>query len=71
MIDLQPHADGVVLPVRAHASARRNAIGGAQDGELKVVRGLDLRDLDDATVAEIGPAQPGGRLCSCLARKRR
>ncbi len=36
MIDLQPHADGTILPVRAHAGARRNEIGGPQAGMLKV-----------------------------------
>jgi uncharacterized protein (TIGR00251 family) len=36
MIDLAPHAEGVVLPVRASAGARSNAIRGIQDGALKV-----------------------------------
>ena len=36
MIDLQPHCDGTILPVRAHAGARRNEINGEQDGMLKV-----------------------------------
>lgn len=36
MIDLQPHPDGTVLAVRAHAAARRNEIGGEQAGMLKV-----------------------------------
>ncbi len=36
MIDLQPHADGAILPVRAQAGARRNEIRGPQQGALKV-----------------------------------
>jgi len=36
MIDLQPHASGTVLPVRAQPGARRNEIRGEQDGMLKV-----------------------------------
>ena len=36
MIDLEPHAEGVVLPVRAQPGAKRNEIRGLQDGMLKV-----------------------------------
>ena len=36
MIDLQPHAEGTILPVRARPGARRNEICGEQDGMLKV-----------------------------------
>ena len=36
MIDLEPHADGTILPVRAHPGARRNEVRGIQDGRLKV-----------------------------------
>ncbi len=36
MIALEPHSQGTILPVRAHAGARRNEIRGAQDGMLKV-----------------------------------
>ena len=36
MLDLQPHPDGVILPVRAQPGARRNEIRGEQDGMLKV-----------------------------------
>jgi uncharacterized protein (TIGR00251 family) len=36
VISIEPHADGAVLPVRAHAGARRNEIHGHQDGTLKV-----------------------------------
>jgi uncharacterized protein len=36
MIDLQPHAEGTVLPVRAQPGSRRNEIRGQQDGALKV-----------------------------------
>ncbi|MDZ7620000.1 MAG: DUF167 family protein [Patescibacteria group bacterium] len=35
-MELRPHADGTVLPVHAHAGARRNEVGGVQDGRLKV-----------------------------------
>jgi len=36
MIDLQPHAEGTILPVHAQPGARRNEIRGEQDGRLKV-----------------------------------
>lgn len=36
MIALEPHAEGTILPVRAHAGARRNEVRGEQDGMLKV-----------------------------------
>jgi hypothetical protein len=36
MIDLEPHAEGSILPVRAHAGARRNEIRGEHDGALRV-----------------------------------
>ncbi len=36
MINLEPHPRGVVLPVRAHAGARRNAILGEREGALRV-----------------------------------
>ena len=36
MIPLEPHAEGVILPVRAQPGARRNEIRGQQDGMLKV-----------------------------------
>ena len=36
VIAIEPHPDGVILPVRAHAGARRNEIRGEQDGALKV-----------------------------------
>ena len=36
MIDLQPHAEGTILPVRAQTGARRSEIRGEQDGALKV-----------------------------------
>ena len=36
MIDLEPHAEGVLLPVRAQPGAKRNEIRGVQDGMLKV-----------------------------------
>ena len=36
MIALEPHAEGTVLPVRAHPAARRNEIRGQQNGMLRV-----------------------------------
>lgn len=33
---LEPHAEGTILPVRAHPGARRNEIREVQDGMLKV-----------------------------------
>ena len=36
MIQLQPHENGTILPVRAQAGARKNGITGAHNGMLKV-----------------------------------
>jgi uncharacterized protein (TIGR00251 family) len=36
MIDLTTHPDGTILPVRAHAGAKRNAIAGIRAGSLQV-----------------------------------
>jgi hypothetical protein len=36
MIDLRPHAEGTILPVRAQPGARRTAVCGAHNGMLKV-----------------------------------
>ena len=36
MLNLQSHAGGTILPVRAQPGARRNEIRGEQDGMLKV-----------------------------------
>ena len=36
MIPFEDHADGVLLPVKAQAGARQNAIRGEQNGMLKV-----------------------------------
>lgn len=36
MINFQEHAEGVVIPIRANAGARKNEIGGQHDGMLKV-----------------------------------
>lgn len=35
-IALEPHPEGAILPVRAHAGARRNEIRGEQNGMLRV-----------------------------------
>lgn len=37
MIELEQHAAGVVLPVRAHAGAKRSELRGFQAGALKVM----------------------------------
>ncbi len=37
MIELKPHPEGTILPVRAQPGARRNEIRGEQDGMLKVL----------------------------------
>jgi uncharacterized protein len=36
MIDLEPHAEGTLLSVRAHPGARRDEIRGEHDGALRV-----------------------------------
>ncbi len=36
MIELQPHPQGVILPVRAHAGARQNGVLGVRQGMLRV-----------------------------------
>lgn len=36
MLALEQHPNGTILPVRAHAGARRNAILGVRDGALRV-----------------------------------
>ncbi|MEX2113939.1 MAG: DUF167 domain-containing protein [Pirellulales bacterium] len=36
MIALEAHAEGTILPVKAHAGARRNGIRGEQGGALQV-----------------------------------
>jgi hypothetical protein len=36
VIELEPHAQGVILPVKAHAGARRDAIEGYRQGMLRV-----------------------------------
>ena len=35
-VDLEEHPDGTILPVRAHAAARKNEIRGHQAGMLKI-----------------------------------
>lgn len=37
MLELDQHPDGVVLPVKAHAGARRNALKGIHAGALQVM----------------------------------
>jgi uncharacterized protein len=36
VIELEPHPEGTILPVRASAAARSNEIRGEQDGMLRV-----------------------------------
>ncbi len=36
MIALEPHAEGTILPVRAHPGARKNEVRGEHEGMLKV-----------------------------------
>jgi uncharacterized protein (TIGR00251 family) len=36
VIELEPHAEGVILPLRAQPGAKRNEIRGEQEGMLKV-----------------------------------
>lgn len=36
MIDLRPHSEGVLLPVKASPAARQNGIQGVHAGHLKV-----------------------------------
>ncbi len=36
MVALVPHAEGTILPLRAHAGARRSEIHRTQDGQFKV-----------------------------------
>lgn len=63
MIQLTPHPEGVVLPVRAQPGARRQAIRGVQAGALRVAV---------TQVAEKGKANRAlvDALCDALALKR-
>lgn len=36
MIDIRPHAEGLILPVRAQPGARKNGVVGEHGGTLKV-----------------------------------
>jgi uncharacterized protein (TIGR00251 family) len=36
VIELEEHPAGIILPIRAHAGARRNAIDGEKAGSLQV-----------------------------------
>lgn len=37
MVELKPHVDGVLLPIRAQPGGKRNELRSAVDGHLKVV----------------------------------
>jgi uncharacterized protein len=36
VVELVQHQNGILLPVRVHAGARRNAVTGIHDGALKI-----------------------------------
>ncbi len=63
MINLEPHPRGVVLPVRAHAGARRNAILGEREGALRVAvtaapeKGKANRAIIDVLSKSLGVAK--------------
>ena len=63
MIELGEHPEGIILPVRAQAGARDNAIRGLQDGALKVAV---------TQIAEKGKANKAilDVLCKSLSLKR-
>ena len=63
MIELVEHPEGVILPVRAQAGARDNAIRGLQEGALRVAV---------TQVAEKGKANTAVTdvLCKSLSLKR-
>jgi hypothetical protein len=54
MIDLVPHADGVILPVRAQPRARRAGVVGEHAGTLKVaVAAAPERGKANDAIAEV------------------
>jgi uncharacterized protein len=60
MIALEQRTEGVVLPVKAHAGARKNGIAGEHDGQLKVsVTQAPERGKANRAIAEV--------LCEALA----
>jgi uncharacterized protein (TIGR00251 family) len=54
MIDLNPHAQGTIIPVRAQPGARRNAVLGERAGALRVaVSAPPERGKANAAIAEL------------------
>lgn len=62
-VAIEPHSEGVVLPVRAQPGARRNEIRGEQDGALKVCV-TQAPEKGKANKAMIDV------LCKCLALRK-
>jgi uncharacterized protein (TIGR00251 family) len=63
MIQLEPHSEGVVLPVRAQPGASRSGVRGEQDGALKVgVTQIAEKGKANKALAEV--------LCKSLALRR-
>ncbi len=75
MIDLVPHADGVILPVRAQPRARRAGVVGEHAGALRVAvaaapeRGKANDAIAKVLADELGLAKSQVRLVSGLASR--
>jgi uncharacterized protein len=60
VIELESHPEGVILPVRAQAGAKRNGIQGTLDGALKVSvtqapeKGKANKAIQDVLAEELG-----------------
>jgi uncharacterized protein (TIGR00251 family) len=78
VIAIEKHAEGAILPVRAQPGARRNAVGGEQDGQLKVAvtqvaeKGKANRAIIEVLARELGLRKSQIELLSgeTAARKR-
>jgi uncharacterized protein len=54
MIALEPHAQGVIVPVRVRAGARRTGVAGEHDGALRVdVTAAPEKGKANKAVAEV------------------
>lgn len=63
MIALEPHAEGVILPVRAQPGSRKNELKGEQAGALKVaVTQVAEKGKANKAIVEV--------LCSALKLRR-
>jgi hypothetical protein len=77
MIDLVPHADGVILPVRAQPRARRAGVVGEHAGALKVAvaaapeRGKANDAIAEVLADELGLAKSHVRLVSGPASRQK